>query len=189
MINLDFEERLKLLDLNNKVLCSSDQVTLEEIINDGKAKLLCNLKEYSIVFIKADDNILPYFKDKKCADVIIFQKGNNELWKLIIIEFKKTMSIKNLIKSMQQFKGAINFAIALAGLLDVKFDEIEIYSAFREDKISKLSNENLNILKTSGNRILLEQWESEIVKFDFVDKNITYGKITLNSEGEGTALI
>lgn len=108
---------------------------------------------------------------------------------LLSLNSKKTMSIKNLIKSMQQLKGAINFATALAGLLDIKFDEIEVYSAFREDKISKLSNENLNILKTSENRILLKQWESEIVKFDFVDRNITYGKITLNSEGEGTALI
>ena len=113
MININFEERLQLFDLNNKVKISSEQLILEEKIEEGKANLVCNLTNYSIAFLNADKNIVGYFKNQKCADAIIFQKINENDWKLIIIEFKRTLSIKSLTKSIDQFKGAIHNSLAL----------------------------------------------------------------------------
>lgn len=43
MINMDFEERLQLLDLKNKVIVSSEKLILEEKIEDGKANLVCDI--------------------------------------------------------------------------------------------------------------------------------------------------
>lgn len=190
MINMDFEERLRLFDLNNKVIISSEQLTLEEKIEDGKANLVCDLTNYSIAFLNADKNIVGYFKNQKCADAIIFQKVNDTDWKLIIIEFKKTISIKNLTKSIDQFKGAIHNALALAGILGIEeFKCIEVYSAYRHEKISSDKSENVVTQKNINIRKLIKQWEEQKVNFDFINSSIYYGRIELDDLGAGKILI
>ena len=186
MIKMDFEERLQLLDLKNKVVVSSDQLILEEKKEDGRANLVCDLTNYSIAFLNADKNIVGYFKNQKCADAIIFQRINESDWKLIIIEFKRTLSIKNLTKSIDQFKGAIHNAIALAGILGIEeFKCIEVYSAYRNEKISSDKSENVVIQKDVSIRKLIKQWEKQQVKFDFINSSAYYGRIELDDLGEG----
>lgn len=186
MINMNFEERLQLLDLKNKVIVSSEKLILEEKIEDGKANLVCDLTNYSIAFLNADKNIVGYFKNHKCADAIIFQKIDNNDWKLIIIEFKKTLSIKNLAKSIEQFKGAVHNALALAGILGIEeFKCIEVYSAYRNEKISSDKSENVVIQKDVNIRKLIKQWEQQQVNFDFINSNVYYGRIELDDLGVG----
>lgn len=190
MINLSFDDRLELLNSSNKVIISSDEMVLTEKSKEGKAKLKCKLSNYSIAFPDADENICGYLKDRKCADVIIFQKNNKKLWDLKIIEFKKTIKINTLEKSFQQFKGAISNALALAGVLGIQsFENIEFYSAFRKERISNIKNEDSVILKNVENMKLIKQWEDGIVKFDFLNSNAAYGKIYLDDNGDGEILL
>jgi hypothetical protein len=190
MISLNFEERLQLFDLNNKVKVSSEQLILEERTEDGRASLVCELTNYSIAFLNADKSIVGYFKNQKCADAIIFQKIDKNNWKLIIIEFKKTLSIKSLGKSIEQFKGAIHNSLSLAGILGIKeFKCIEVYSAYRREKISSDKNENTVIQKDISIRKLIKQWENKQVVFDFINSSVYYGRIELDDLGEGSIQI
>lgn len=190
MINIDFENRLKLFDLNNKVEVSSEKLIIEEKIEDGKANLTCDLTNYSISFRNADKNIVGYFKNQKCADSIIFQRINENDWKLIVIEFKRTLSIKNLTKSIEQFIGAIHNSLALAGVLGIKeFKCVEVYSAYRNEKISPDKIEDIVTLKDIRIKRLIKQWQEQKVKFDFIDSDVYYGRIELDDLGNGKIVI
>lgn len=82
MIKLIFEERQKLLN-KDMYKESETEFELKEQIHQGKAKLKCTFDRYCIAFSKVDDNKFPYIKHKKCADVIVFKKidedGNGEV--------------------------------------------------------------------------------------------------------------
>lgn len=187
---MNFEERLQLLDLKNKVIVSSKQLIFEEKIEEGRAKLVCNLTKHSIAFLNADKNVVGYFTNQKCADAIIFQKINQNDWKLIIIEFKRTLSIKSLIKTIEQFKGAIFNSFAFGGILGIKeFKCIEVYSAYRNEKLSADKSENVVLQKNVENRKLIRQWELHQVDLDFVNSSVYYGRIQLDDLGEGSIQI
>ncbi|WP_099191964.1 hypothetical protein [Tepidibacter mesophilus] len=189
MINLNFDDRLNLLNLSNKVVVSSDEFIIEEKEKSGKSKLKCKVSDYTVAFLNADKYIFEYLKDRKCADAIILQRNDKGLWKVKIIEFKKTINIRTLSKSLKQFKGAVSNVLAISGLLGIEsFENIEFYSAFREEKISNIKNENSVILKNVENMRLIKQWEDGIVKFDFLNSNAVYGKIYLNDNGDGEIL-
>ena len=188
MIDDNFETRKNFLDTTLFVE-SDTEFDLEEISTEGRANLICTLAQYSIAFSKVDEHKFPYIMHKKCADAIVFTKHDHDNWSLKVIEFKKTMSNSNWVKSKEQFKGAILNSFAISGFLGIrKFETIEVYSAFREDKLTVRDTVNPVLLKQlvgEPPQDKLEDWKHGYVRIDFSDEKLPHKKIHLDSEGNG----
>lgn len=181
MIDISFEERLALLNLDHTVRLTDKMVVLRENQKLGKANLICHLSQFHICFLNADKQTFGYLRTLKCADAILLEKREDK-WILKILEFKKCMTIESLKKSLEQFEGALYNAMAICGFLNIeRIDEIRLYSAFRYDKM----NESPLLRKKKENQIPLRQWESGKVKLPFVDHEVRYAKIILDEEGNG----
>lgn len=188
MINLIFEERCKLLN-KDMYKASETEFELEEQIHDGKAKLRCSLDKYCIAFSKVDDNKFPYIKHKKCADVVVFKKIDETKWELKIIEFKRTISVDKWIEIKEQFKGAILNSMALSGLLGIKkVENIEVYSAYRNEKLSlKYINNPILLKQAVGEKPKekIDDWEEGYIQLDLIDRKLKHYKIKLDEDGNG----
>lgn len=188
MIDDDFFLRKAFLD-HTLFVESNTEFELEETIHEGRAKLICTLGKYAIAFSKVDDNKFPYIKHKKCADAIIFTKVDDDNWGLKIIEFKKTMSNSSWEKSKEQFKGAILNSLAIGGFLGIRnFVTIEVYSAFREEKLTVANTNNPVLLKQYVGKTpqdKLEDWKNGYVRIDFMKERLPHNRIQLDVDGNG----
>lgn len=132
--------RLELFD-SNLVKSTSDSFTLEETISTGYAKIDVHVKNYCILFEKVDKHTLSFLKLNKCPDFVLFEYKSGH-WIPHIFEFKKTMSKKHFENSKLQFLGGLQNALAYAGVLGISLaiDKTVLYSAYRNDNISNVSN-------------------------------------------------
>lgn len=188
MIDDEFEMRKSFLD-KNLFVESDTEFELQEKIHEGRANLTCTLAHYSIAFSNVDDNKFPYIKHKKCADALVFTKLDNDNWSLKVIEFKRTISINSWEKSKEQFKGAILNSLVISGFLGIqKFATIEVYSAFREDKLTVKDTNNPVLLKQYVGmppQDKLEDWKNDYVRIDFINQKLPLKKINLDHNGKG----
>lgn len=140
MFQGELQKRLDLLD-GNLVFTSDSQIHLKEKREQGKADLTLNLKNPCILFQGLEDHRLGYFRNQKCADHLLFEQKSDG-WMLHIFELKRSVGEKEWKKMKDQFRGAIQNALALAGFLDitVDMDEICVYSVYRNDKLNDVSN-------------------------------------------------
>ena len=136
------EIRLKMLVCgeNSPVKCSDTLLHLTEK-EQGEADLELHLQNPCILFQGLEKKGLHYFKNPKCADYVLFEKREN-LWCLHIFELKRTVKVKEWETMKDQFMGALQNALALAGFLDIKIamDKVYLYSVYRNDKISDAAN-------------------------------------------------
>ena len=188
MIDDDFETRKSFL--NKTLFVESDtEFELQEKIQEGRANLTCTLAHYSIAFSNVDDHKLPYIKHRKCADALVFTKLDNDNWSLKVIEFKRTISISSWERSKEQFKGAILNSLAISGFLGIrKFVTIEVYSAFREDKLTVKDTDNPVLLKQYVGmppQEKFEDWKNDYVRIDFINQKLPLKKINLDHDGKG----
>lgn len=109
---------------------------------EGEAKLKINLSSPCILVRDLEKRKLQYFKNKKCADYVIFE-SNNESWRVHIFELKRTVDEKEWSDKIKlQFAGALQNVLALAGVLGIslELDNLVLYTAYRNDKINNPAN-------------------------------------------------
>lgn len=136
----ELQERLELLD-SNLVLVSEKEFHLKEKKSEGIAELTLELHNFCILFSELEKKKLGYFKNKKCADFLMFER-NQGSWIVHIFELKRSVGESEWKKMKEQFKGALQNALAVAGILgiDIELNNVSFYSAYRNDKLNDYAN-------------------------------------------------
>ena len=118
MFKDNVQQRLTLFEVGQgkNVECSDEIFHLTEK-GEGQADVEVSLSNPCILFRDLENRKLKYFKNNKCADYVLFEyQGQN--WIVHIFELKKTVKTKEWEHIKQQFSGALQNALALAGVLD-----------------------------------------------------------------------
>lgn len=183
MITTDFTKRLEWLD-NNLYCISESEMELEETKEDGYAKLLCRLNNYSICFLKLEKKRLQYFKHGKCADSLMFEKVSQDDWHIHVFEFKRKVKSGSWEHIKEQFKGALLNATALMGVLGIKsVIKISCYTIYRENKIEE---DPILFKAPVGEKVVdhpFIDWVTGNMKIDIIpDKLVKHEKIALDTD-------
>lgn len=183
MFDINLEDRIQQLDAN-LVVTSREKIVLTENNSEGQAELVCNVKNYTVAFLKLEDKKIQYFNHKNCADGILFEKLPTDQWIIHIIEFKRTVKAKEWFKIKKQFKGAILQATACMGILGIpNVSAIKCYTAFRYNQINETEVEDPVIAKqmlAGDNPFTLFDWMTDKIKLDLLNKDLEHAKIQLN---------
>lgn len=193
MFDKTIEKKLEFIH-KNLIQVSKECIEIREKSETGEVKLDINIKNWCICFNNLDKNILPYINIKNCADYIIFEKTENLSWILHIIECKRTVKNKEWSHIKEQFKGAFLNALAISGYLGINIDmnNIKLYTALRNDKLSEYLKANPIELKSqvgrlSENNDIFEWREGEVILETFNKINCKHEKIQLNvNDGTGS---
>lgn len=169
------QKRMDLLD-QNLVLISESEAHLTEK-GEGEADLTLHLQNPCILFRGLEDHKLGYFKNQKCADYALFECRCGQ-WSVHIFELKRTMSESNWKQTKEQFKGAMQNMLALAGFLGIQVDleRVNVYSVFRNDKIKDFSSPVRQRLKMHRRENITDSkecldWESQEIELDFLGRH------------------
>ena len=188
MISKKVQKRLELLD-KNLVKQSDCDFHLTEKDEAGKADLHLFINGSCVLFCNLEKKRTEYLLLKNCADYVLF-KITDCKGKLYIFELKRTISPSSWEKIKLQFQGAMQNALALAGLLGIEIDlqQTQLFSVYRNDKLNDFSNpakQRLN-MHERGSKSHLEDntdWNKNDLTFDFLDTiTCTHQKIQLNIE-------
>ena len=186
------QKRLELLDVGSNpsqfVEISDKEFHLLEA-GTGKADLQLILNSPSVLFKFLEKKGLPYFKNKKCADYVLFENINDE-WFVHIFELKRTVASDRWKYIKLQFSGALQNAYALAGVLGIKIDldKVKAYTVYRNDKLNDASNPaklryGINTKGNSTGSLEQKEWNSDTVEIDFTEKVILeHCKVQLDIE-------
>lgn len=186
------QKRLELLDVGSNpsqfVEISDKEFHLLEA-GTGKADLQLILNSPSVLFKFLEKKGLPYFKNKKCADYVLFENMNDE-WFVHIFELKRTVASDRWQHIKLQFSGALQNAYALAGVLGIKIDldKVKAYTVYRNDKLNDASNPvklryGINTKGDSTGSLEQKEWNSDTVEIDFTEKVILeHCKVQLDIE-------
>ncbi len=186
------QKRLELLDVGSNpsqfVEISDKEFHLLEA-GTGKADLQLILNSPSVLFKFLEKKGLPYFKNKKCADYVLFENINDE-WFVHIFELKRTVASDRWQYIKLQFSGALQNAYALAGVLGIKIDldKVKAYTVYRNDKLNDASNPaklryGINTKGDSTGSLEQKEWNSDTVEIDFTEKVILeHCKVQLDIE-------
>lgn len=189
MISEKVQKRLALLDIN-LVKQSDSEFHLTEKDEAGIADLHVYVEDNCILFCNLEKKKNEYLLVKSCADYVLFQVTDN-VGKLYVFELKRTISESSWEKIKHQFEGAMQNALALAGLLGIEMDlrNTQLFSVFRNDKLNDFSNPAKQRLYMHEHRNLSQKhkdWNDEKIKFEFLDSMLcTHKKIQLHIE-DGT---
>lgn len=186
------QKRLELLDVGSNpsqfVEISDKEFHLLEA-GTGKADLQLILNSPSVLFKFLEKKGLPYFKNKKCADYVLFENINDE-WFVHIFELKRTVASDRWQYIKLQFSGALQNAYALAGVLGIKIDldKVKAYTVYRNDKLNDASNPaklryGISTKGDSTGSLEQKEWNSDTVEIDFTEKVILeHCKVQLDIE-------
>ncbi len=136
----DVKKRLELLE-RYSVIISDQQLQLTEKEKQGSASLQLQLRYPCILFCGLEKKKLQYFKNQKCSDYVMFEYKKNR-WLLHVFELKRSVGISEWEHIKKQFLGALQNALALAGVLHIEIDlnDVYVYTVYRNDKINHLAN-------------------------------------------------
>lgn len=179
---------------NQPVEISDQSFHLIEKDESGKADLQIDLSAPCILFRDLENKKLQYFKNQKCADYVMFEKVE-DTWCIHIFEFKRTVTPQKWEDIKLQFAGALQNALALEGVLDVdvKLEQVRLYTVYRNDKIRDAANPAKQRLQmhdrqseTSSTKD--QDWNQQMVAIDFPGiVPLEHHKIPLNVE-DGTGI-
>lgn len=194
MFHRDIQKRIDLLN-GGLIEISQVQVHLDEKNEEGFADLQLKLNNPCILFRDLENKKLQYFKNKMCSDYVMFEyvKKDND-WRVHIFELKRSVGGKEWKRIKKQFMGALQNALALAGVLDicVNLEKVSVYTVFRNDKLNQSMNparlkRRMYERETDGRDKECMDWNDEKLILDFLgDKEFRHKKIKLDIEsGKG----
>lgn len=186
------QKRLSLLMAGNEqpVEVSDQQFHLTEK-KSGYADLQVQLSNPGILFRDLENRKFQYFRNKKCADYVMFEKQKNN-WILHIFEMKRSVGIDEWSHIKKQFAGALQNALGLAGVLGIEFDlrQTRIYTVYRNDKLNDAANPvSLRCQiheKAHGNKKdkkeIMDWFQEQVALELFENISLKHQKIKLNIE-------
>lgn len=185
MFHAGLQERIQLME-PALVECSDQCLHLTEK-GEGQADLAIRLRNKCILIRNLENNKMEYFKNKKCADYVMFE-GIDGIWKAHIFEMKRTVKKETWEKEIKrQFLGAMQNILAFSGILGIKLEEIVLHTVYRNDKINDMANPvrlHPGMARKIANRT---DWNDMEISLEFLDqKRFRHDKIKLDLEtGEG----
>ncbi len=188
----DVEKRLELLD-RGSVIISDRQMQLTEKEEQGAASLKLILQYPCILFCGLEKKKLQYFKNQKCSDYVLFEFAKDH-WLLHIFELKRSVGVSEWERIKKQFLGALQNALALAGVLHIEMDlnDVYVYTVYRNDKINHMANTvKARLRMHEPNRFMQKEtggWNEKELAVDFLGRrSLVHQKIKLDIEsGEGS---
>lgn len=190
MFQDDVQKRLDLLVVGtNQPVQISDKLFHLTEKGQGKADLTVSLLAPCILFCDLERKKLQYFKNKHCADYVIFEFVTSG-WRIHIFELKRSVGVDEWKTIKNQFAGALQNALALAGVLGIQTDisEVALYTVYRNDKLNDAANPgklhyqmhmNGSQAKTSD----CQDWNEKRIVLDFTeDISAEHHKIKLDIE-------
>lgn len=155
----------------------------------GNADLTVNLLAPCILFCDLEHKKLQYFKNKHCADYVIFEFATSG-WRIHIFELKRTVGVDEWQKIKNQFAGALQNALALAGVLGIQTDirELALYTVYRNDKLNDAANPgklryHMNMNGSQAKNPGCQDWNEKKIVLDFAeDISVEHHKIKLDIE-------
>lgn len=191
MFQEDVQKRLELLD-SGAIDVSSMQMHLTEKTDAGYADLQLELYSPCILFRNLEKKKLQYFKNQKCSDYVMFEY-TKEQWFLHIFELKRSIGKNEWIQVKKQFMGALQNALALAGVLNIKIklEHVYVYTVFRNDKFKNMANtakERLKMYERDKKYCEdYDDWNGKTIRINFLGENeFVHQKVKLDIEsGKG----
>lgn len=188
----EVEKRLELLE-SGSIVVSDQKMHLTEKEKQGAASLQLILRYPCILFCGLEKKKLQYFKNQKCSDYVMFEYVKSR-WLLHIFELKRSVGTSEWEHIKEQFLGALQNALALAGVLHIEMNlnDVYVYTVYRNDKINHLANtvkERLRMHDRDKNRPKeTSDWNKKELEVDFLGKHLLiHQKIKLDIEsGEGS---
>lgn len=192
MIPANVDDKLQYFD-EKKYYTADGDICLKEESKQGKAKIECKVSNTTLVFHNPEENTFPYLDNQKanatkCSDCFVFELVDDQKWILHIMEYKKTINTNKMQQSRIQLTMGLYNARAIIGFLNLNVTEIRLYTAYRNDDISRqaatirAANTDPNVLK------LVKEWignEYNLV-IDCEKTSFIHKKIQLNEDGEGS---
>lgn len=173
---------------------SDKQFILTEKNEGGAAELRIELQHPGVLFRSLEKRKLQYFKNSKCADYILFE-NRGESWVLHVFELKRTVTDSKWEEDIKnQFRGAMQNALAIAGFLGIYIEppQIKLYTAYRIDRIDNEANPvklrlKLQEKNLEGRVSRVSDWDKEKVQIDYLDCTcLCHTRIALEPEsGKG----
>lgn len=183
MFSGEIQKRLALMQ-SELVTTSSTAFCLQEKEDSGYAKLELHVNNPCILFRSLEKKKLNYFINQKCADYVIFECRDNQ-WYAHILELKRTISEKSWSLIKQQFAGAMQNVLALAGILGITIEpqNTELYSVYRNDKINDYANPVRVRMTMHENQRNTTDWNEENIILDFLEeRQFEHHKLPLDVE-------
>lgn len=187
MFNDNVQQRLSLFEVgtDKKVEYSNEVLHLTEK-GAGQADVEVGLSNPCILFKDLEKRKLKYFKNDMCADYVLFEyKG--QYWTIHIFELKRTVKTKEWEHIKRQFSGALQNALALAGVLDFNVDlkQVHLYTAYRNDLINNEADPvaircEMHEKKHDEERPRDDDWNNEFISLDFLGElKLSHRKVKL----------
>lgn len=192
MFQEDVQKRLELLD-SGAIDVSRKQMHLTEKTEAGYAELKLEIYSPCILFRNLEKKKLQYFKNQKCSDYVMFEYVK-ERWFLHIFELKRSIGKNEWIQVKKQFMGALQNALALAGVLNIEInmEHVCVYTVFRNDKLKNMANtarERLKMYERDKKDCEdYDDWNGNTIMLDFLGRNeFMHQKVKLDIEsGKGS---
>lgn len=140
-----------------------------------------------------------YFSDKngmkKCVDHVILIKQKEGDWKASLIEMKSTVGNSAWAGIKQKVRASILNINALATVLDIRIQSIDVYTTYESTNFHYSEPENpiARKLPLGSSGIKKEEWDNNIIKIDFLEDNHTVlphaGVQMIRQEIEGKSVL
>lgn len=121
-------------------------VCLEEIEASGRTKLTVQIDSQNNYCIKNPDNngmthIGFFKKEKECSmqkrvDYIIFEKKEDELWVIHLIEMKTTVGEKTWGGEKGKFRASLLLSKGIASMLGMSIKDVKMYTTYEKVDLS-----------------------------------------------------
>lgn len=185
----DVQKRLELLN-KSLITISREQIHLTEKKKEGTADLQLQLYHPCILFHDLEKRKLQFFKNQKCSDYVMFEYAQDQnQWLVHIFELKRSVGESEWTHLKAQFMGALQNALALAGVLNITFNlnDVYVYTVFRNDKLNNHANTTKQRLKmyerNNPEYLASHDWNEEKIILDFLGEHkFEHQKIKLDIE-------
>lgn len=185
MFQVGIQERIQLIqktlvESEGECFCLTEK-------GEGKADLKIQAHSQCILIRNLEKNKPGYFVNKKCADYVLFENTDHG-WTAHIFELKRTVKSdvwETEIK--EQFRGAMQNILALAGVLGIEIRDIMLHTVYRNDKVNDMVNPVKQHLGTHYSKKSKTDWNKEEIVLEFLNrKSFRHDKIKLDIvTGEG----
>lgn len=190
MFQDDVQKRLDLFVVGtNQPVQISDKLFHLTEKGQGEADLTVSLLAPCILFCDLEHKKLQYFKNKHCADYVIFEFVTSG-WRIHIFELKRSVGVDEWKTIKNQFAGALQNALALAGVLGIQTDirELALYTVYRNDKLNDAANPGklryqMHMNGSQAKTPDCQDWNEKRIVLDFTeDISAEHHKVKLDIE-------
>lgn len=140
-----------------------------------------------LLFVNTTEgNRLAYLKEQKVADGTICEFIDDTRVRLHLVECKKTVREKSWNTARSQFRGALQNALGVCGVLGVTIQSVSLYTAYVTDKLDPEQTSNPALLKGrlgESEPPAFQQWRNGLVIME--GASFEHNRIQLDPSGNG----